>query len=87
MIDLTKAIYTLSHHLVIAKLSAYGFQHDALKLIYTYLADRLYRRKINSAFCSREELTQGILQGSVFFPRLFNIYLNDLFYLPECAEA
>ena len=38
--DLCKAFDTLNHDLVIAKLSAYGFEHDALKLIYSYLTNK-----------------------------------------------
>ena len=87
LMDLSKAFDTLNHGLLIAKLSAYGFEHDALKIIYSYLTNRLHRTKLNSAFSSWEELTQGVPQGSVFGPLLFDIYLNDLFYLSECTKV
>ena len=37
--DLSKAFDILNHDLPIAKLSAYGFAYDALKLIYSYLTN------------------------------------------------
>ena len=40
LMDLSKAFDTLNHGLLIAKLSAYGFEHDALKFIYSYLTNR-----------------------------------------------
>ena len=36
LIDLSKAFDTRNRGLLIAKLSAYGFEHDALKFIYSY---------------------------------------------------
>ena len=36
--NLSKAFDTLHHDLVISKLYAYGFQHDALKLLHSYLS-------------------------------------------------
>ena len=85
LIDLSKAFDTVNHNLLMAKLSAYGFEHDVLKLIYSYLTNRWHRTKINSVFSSWEELTQGILERSVLGSLLFNIYINDLFYLSECT--
>ena len=55
LMDLSKAFHTLNHGLLIAKPSAYGFEHDALKLIYSYLTNRWHRTKINSACSSWEE--------------------------------
>ena len=38
LMDLLKAFDTLNHDLLIGKLHAYGFQHDALKLLHSYLS-------------------------------------------------
>ena len=43
---LFKAFDTLNHDLLIAKLSAYGFEHDALKHIYSYLQTDGTERKL-----------------------------------------
>ena len=38
-LDLSKAFGSLQHDLIIAKLHAYGFEIQALKLIYSYLSN------------------------------------------------
>ena len=87
LMDLSKAFDTLNHELLIAKLHAYGFQHDALKLLRSYFSKRWHRTKVNTSFSSWEELIKGEPQESALGPILFNLYLNDLFYLPDFTEV
>ena len=81
--DLSKAFDCIPHDLIIAKLEAYGFQTDALNLVYDYLSNRKQRVKINETFSSWKNIECGVPQGSVLRPRLFNIHLCDVFYFLE----
>ena len=77
--DLSKAFDCLVHDLLIAKLSAYGFDYHSLKLIHSYLSDRHQRVRINASLSSWSNLIIGVPQGSILGPDLFNIYTADLF--------
>ena len=79
--DLSKAFDCLSYELLVAKLHAYGFSISALRLIYSYLANRKQRTKINSSYSSWEEILFGVPQGSILRPLVFNIFLCDMFFV------
>ena len=85
--DLSKAFDALNHELLTAKLSAYDFDNESLKLIRYYLTNRWQRIKISKSFSRLTELLQGVPQGSVLRTFLFNIYLNDLFFLVDYTEV
>ena len=81
--DLSKPFDSIPHDLIIAKLEAYGFHIDALKLIHDYLSNRKRRVKVNDAYSSWNDIFYGVPQGSILAPLLFNIHLCDLFYFLE----
>ena len=65
LVDLSKAFDTIKHELLIAKLHAYGFSKDSLKILLSYLPDRWQRTKINLSFSSWSELLQCVPQESI----------------------
>ena len=77
--DLSKAFDCLDHNLMIAKLNEYGFDYNAVKLVHSYLTNRYQRVKVNSCHSSWTEIINGVPQGSILGPLIFNIYLSDLF--------
>ena len=81
--DLSKAFDCIVHDFLIAKLEAYGFSYEALKVIYNYLTDRKHRTKVNNSFSDFIDLLLGVPQGSILGPLLFNIYICDLFFFVE----
>ncbi len=71
--DLSKALDCIRHDLLIAKLHAYGFSHEALTFINNYLTHRKQSVKANGFFSSWKDLTRGVPPRTVLGPLLFKI--------------
>ena len=80
-IDLSKAFDSLPHGLLVAKLFAYGVALPACKLLCSYLHNRHQRVKIHDAKSDWLSIEKGVPQGSILGPLLFNISINDIFFI------
>ena len=47
----------------------------------SYLSNRWQRTKINSSFSTWSKLSLGVPQGSILGHIIFNLFLNDLFFV------
>ena len=71
----------LPHNLLIAKLVAYGLDRSSLRLLMDYLHFRKQQTKVGSSYSKWSKIKCGIPQGSILGPLLFNIFINDLFFV------
>ena len=68
LMNLSKAYDFLPHDLLLAKLQAYGFSKESIRLFLSYPTNRTQRIKIGSRCSHWTNILKGIPQGSILGP-------------------
>ena len=76
--DFSKIFDCILHDVLIAKITAYGFDYQSLRIMESFLSNRQQRTKINNAFSRYSEIIYGVPQGSILGPLLFNIHISPV---------
>lgn len=75
--DLSKAFECLPHNIRF-KLSAYGLPNNSVALLKSHLSNR-QQLKVNSVLSSWADIHKVVRQGSILWPLLFKVFINELF--------
>ena len=70
----------------VATLGAHGLDRSSLRLLMDYLNSRKQRTNVGSSYSNWSEIKRGIPQGSILEPLLFNIFINNLFFIIEKSD-
>ena len=86
ILDLSKAFDSINHKILLHKLHELGFSKNALNVIESYLSHRLQKTIVNHVESDWIELYQGVPQGTVLDPLLFNLFSTDYRVRKRCLN-
>lgn len=77
-VDFRKAFDTISHEILIKKLEKLDLPPLYLNILKNFLHNRSQRVEIDGVHSHYQLVTDGVPQGSILGPKLFNFYINSI---------
>ena len=77
-LDISKAFDRVWHKGLLAKLPMFCLHQTIIKLIGSFLSDRSIAVRVEGSLSNLQSINAGVPQGSVIFPVLFILFINDL---------
>ena len=87
LLDIEKAFDSVWHNALVHKLKSYGFPMHLIKIVVSFLRNRVSFVVINKGKSFRFVIPAGVPQGSPLSPYLFNIFINDIPVPRQCKVA